>query len=404
MIGEDLVGDHVARHQPGQDPRARDRGTPHPRVAEQVHERRVQVHSPGIAEVPGQDPEHPIDVGAKRAVRSLLNPEVLECRHALCTRDPARGGSDQRLVNSAVARVARNVDAGEHLQHGLRAARVRREELVIDQILLHEHADHRRQAPGVRAGPHPQVVVGELRRIRKHGVHHDHRPLGVLGDLVQDHPRAREALRHPRVLADEHRHLGALELASGVSPVEGVLNPRLARLLLRQRARAVARSERPQERSAVAAPEMVALPATAVEEDRLPPVLVADLREPSGDLGDRGVPADLLIAPVRPAPHRTSQTVRTVLIVVQPHRLIARIALAPRVRLVTADPLQPTPVQLDLDSAVALAQDAGSLRPRRPVGRHAPPPHLASCASSRWSRRKRSSTEVVGILTFLLRG
>ena len=112
------------------------------------------------------------------------------------------------------------------------------------QVLLHQHGGQRGQAPGVGAGPHPQVEVGHLRGVGQHRVDHDHRAAGILGDLVEDHAGAREALRHPRVLADEHRHLGVLELAAGVPAVEVGVDPRLTGLLLCQRVGAVVRAER----------------------------------------------------------------------------------------------------------------------------------------------------------------
>ena len=77
-----------------------------------------------------------------------------------------------------------------------------------------------------RARPHPQVEVGELGRVGDDRVDHDHRPLGVLGDLPQHDAGAREALRHPRVLADEDGHLGVLELAARVAAVQLVRRPR----------------------------------------------------------------------------------------------------------------------------------------------------------------------------------
>ena len=107
------------------------------------------------------------------------------------------------------------------------------------------------------AARHHASVPGRTRRwksasfggLGQHRIDHDHRALGVLGDLLEHHARAREALRHPRVLADEQRHLGVLELAARVGAVQAVLDPELAGLLLRERARAVARADRPQERA-----------------------------------------------------------------------------------------------------------------------------------------------------------
>ena len=63
------------------------------------------------------------------------------------------------------------------------------------------------------------------------------------------------------------RHLGVLELAAGVAAVEVRVDPVLARLLLRQRVRPITRADRLQERAAVRAAEVIALPTAAVVED-----------------------------------------------------------------------------------------------------------------------------------------
>ena len=156
--------------------------------------------------------------------------------------------------------------------------------------------------------------------------------LRVLGDLVEDRPGPGEALRHPGVLADEHRHLGVLELAAGVAAVEVGVDPRLAGFLLRQRIGAVARAERLEERAAVRAAEVVTLAAAAVVEDLVPAVGVADALEAGGDLGDRGVPVDFLVAAVGPSTHRGGQAVAVVLVVIQAQRLVAGVALRRRMR------------------------------------------------------------------------
>src|SRR5207302_1279541 len=81
-----------------------------------------------------------------------------------------------------------------------------------------------------------------------------------------------------------------LELATRVGAVQEVLDPGLPRLLLRQRARAVARAHRAEERAGVAAAEVVALAAASVVEDRLAPVRVADRGATRHDLAYGGVP------------------------------------------------------------------------------------------------------------------
>ena len=171
--------------------------------------------------------------------------------------------------------------------------------------------------------------------------------------------------------------LGVLELTAGVAAVERVLDPTLAGLLLGQGARAVAGAERAQEGAAVGAAEVVALAAAAVVEDRLAPVLVADALEARGDLCDRGVPVDLFVAAVRPAPHRRREAVGAVLVMVETHRLVAGVALGSGVRLVAADLVELAPVELHLDAAVALAEDAGGLLPGCLFDGHA-----STCSSS----------------------
>ena len=93
-----------------------------------------------------------------------------------------------------------------------------------------------------------------------------------------------------------------------------------------------------QERAAVGAAEVVALAAAAVVEDRLAAVLVADAREaaprprrsPCPSRSPRSVPS---------ARRRSGDVSRcaAVLVVVEPHRLVARVALRAGMRLVAAD-------------------------------------------------------------------
>jgi hypothetical protein len=210
--------------------------------------------------------------------------------------------ADQILIDSAVVAVAGDVDVGERLEHRLGPADARGQELAVDEVLLHDDGDHRRQTPGVGPRPDAQVEVCKLGGVGQHRVDHDHRPRGVLGDLLEHYARTREALGHPRVLADEHGHLGVLELAPGMRAVHPVLDPRLPRLLLRQRARPVARPERSQERAAVAAAQVVALTPAAVVKDRLATVSVADRGAALRDLPKCRVPVDLLKAPVATSP------------------------------------------------------------------------------------------------------
>ena len=211
-----------------------------------------------------------------------------------------------------------------------------------------------------------EVEVGQLRGLGAAGIDHDHRSLRVAGDLLQRRARAREAVRHPRVLADEQRNLGVLEVGAHDAAEHLAVHPELAGLLLRQRVRAVPAPERPHHRPAVGAAEMIALPAAAVVEDRLATVLVADRLQPGSNLGDRRLPVDLLVGAVGATPERVEDSLGApVLVVIEAQRLLAGVALRGGVRLVAADPLEPAAIvtEAHFDTAVALAEDARRLLP-----------------------------------------
>ncbi len=208
---------------------------------------------------------------------------------------------------------------------------------VVAEIFLHHDSGQRRQRPGVGSRPHAQVNVGHLGGVGDHRVDDDHRALRVLGDLVEHRSCPRETLRHPRVLADEHRHFGVLEFPSGVAAVEVGVDPGLTRLLLRERIGAVVRAECLQEGTAVCATEMVALPAATVVEDLVAAVGVGDASEAGRNLDNGRVPVDLLVVTVWPSAHRRSQPAAVVLIVVQAQRLVAGVSLGRRMFLVPAD-------------------------------------------------------------------
>ena len=359
VIGQDLLRHRVTGDQAGDDRCAGHRGATHPAaVAEQGRERRMQMLSTGFGEVPGQDPQQFVEVGAQCAVRRLLHAEVLEHRDAFRARDPARRRTQQLRVHTAALGVILDRHVAQHFSDRFGAIDVLCQKRFVAEVFLDQHGGQRGQAPRIGARLDPQVEVGHLRGVGDHRIDDDHRALRVAGDLVEHRARARETLRHPWVLADEHRHLGVLELAAGVPAVELVVDPRLPGLLLRQRTGPVARTEGFQERPAVRPAEVVPLATAAVVEDLVAAVGVADVCEALGDLGDRGVPVDLLVAAVGAAPHRRGQPGAVVLVVVQAQRLVAGVALRTRMVLVSADLRERAAFGLDDDSAVALAEDA----------------------------------------------
>ena len=237
---------------------------------------------------------------------------------------------------------------------------------AVDEVLLDEHREERTEAPGVGARAHLKVEVGELGRLAAARVDDDERPIGIVRDRLQDRASAREAVGLPRVLADEHRHLGVLVVARRVAPrptEELAVDPELTGLLLRECVRAVRDAERAAGRAAVTAAEVVPLPTAAVIEDRRAAVGVADGAEPRRHLADRGVPVDLLERAVVATPERRRQSMPSVLVVVETQRLLARVALRRGMSLVTADALDAPPIESHFDAAVDAAEDARGLMP-----------------------------------------
>src|SRR5829696_6891880 len=103
---------------------------------------------------------------------------------------------------------------------------------------------------------------------------------------------------------------------------------------------------------------MVTLPAAAVVEDLVSAVGIGNALEARGNLGNRSVPVNFLVAAVRTPAHGRGQPVAVVLIVVQSQRLVAGVALRGGMVLVAADLDEVTAVDLHDDATVALAQDA----------------------------------------------
>jgi hypothetical protein len=245
---------------------------------------------------------------------------------------------------------------------------VTRDPRLGEAALLNEHGENCGEQPGIAAGPDLKMEVGHLRRLAPPRIDHDQASLRVPRDLPQRDARAREAMGEPGILAEEDGDLAVLEVAAREGAGHLRRDPGLARLLLGERVRAMARADGRPQRTRIAGREMVALPAAPVVEDRLPAVQVADRSEPLRDLADRRAPVDRLEASVRPATKGRRQPIGVVLVVVETRRLLAGIPRRARMGLVAADPPEPTAVdaaELDLDSAVALAEDAGARAPGR---------------------------------------
>src|SRR5271155_5836387 len=171
------------------------------------------------------------------------------------------------------------------------------------------------------------MVVRHLGRLGATRIDHYQRTIRVSRDVAQNGTRALEAMRLPWVLADEHGDLGLLVAAAEAGPEEFVVDPELAGLFLGERVGAENRAERAPGRGAVASAKMIPLPAAAVIEDARAAELLANFKEAGSDLADRGIPVDFLEVAVGSPPHRRSQPVPAILVVVNPLRLLAGVAL-----------------------------------------------------------------------------
>ena len=127
MVGEDLLGNHVARDEPDDDLRADDRAAPLHRPGgsgglrralplAQLGERQERhecVVGALAAEVPGEQPDQALQVAVQRGVHVHLHAEVFEHRDALRARDPARDPAQQVFVHAADRGVSRDVDRAQ---------------------------------------------------------------------------------------------------------------------------------------------------------------------------------------------------------------------------------------------------------------------------------------------------
>ncbi len=275
MVGQDLLGDHVARHEPTDDAGADDRARPAALAslaaavaAGQRHHRRGRVLRAGLAEVAGQQPEQLLQIARQRRVAVHLDAEVLEGGHARRLGDAARRRPQELLVDTAHRRVVGHRQGAEDRFDVGAPDRVLVEPRPRDQTLLHEHGHQRGQAPRVGTRPDGQVEVGELGRLAPTGIDDDQRAVGIAGDLLERGAGMGQAVRLPRVLADEQRHLGVLHVAPHHRAQHLGVDPELAGLLLGQGVRPVAAAERPHGGAAVRAAQVVPLATAAEVEDR----------------------------------------------------------------------------------------------------------------------------------------
>ena len=174
---EDLVGDHVARHETGDEPVAGDRrdGSPPPLPAPppptERGEARCAGSSPPVhAEVAGEQDDQLLEVAVERRVRRHLDAEVLEDRHAAGGRADHVGGRRAPAASATPRLGARLGDVDPRRGASRSSSRplaCSASQVVVDQVLVDEDREQRGQAgrrrrPGCRL----EVDVGQVGRSR----------------------------------------------------------------------------------------------------------------------------------------------------------------------------------------------------------------------------------------------
>ncbi len=379
MVREDLLRNRVARHQAHDDPRtghraarrlrprrrrrATLRGRPVPvrlRQAEQWHEGVVRA-GPGV--VARQEPHQPVQVTVERGVQVHLHAEVLDHRDAAGTRDPFGRPTQQRLLDAAGPRKVRHGDPLQGLGDGRKSSGVLVDPLPCHQSVLNDDRRQGREAPRIGARTNGEVEVRHLGRLAAPRVDDDHGARGVVLNLAQDDPCAREAVGLPGVLADEHGHLAVLEVAVDARAHHLALHPRLAGLLLRERVGAVLHAQGLERGVGISGAQVVSLAAAAVVQDALAAVAQTDGRQLLRDFANGRWPVDGFVGSVRAPSHRRVQPVGAVLVVVHALGLLADVSLRHRMGLVAPDAHDSTTLDLHLQAAVQRADDAGGLLP-----------------------------------------
>ena len=141
------------------------------------------------------------------------------------------------------------------------------------------------------------------------------------------------------------------------------IHPELTRLFLGECAGTVPTAKRGPGGGGIRPSQMVALATASIVKDRRAAVRVADSAQSTSDLGNGGVPGDLLeCAVATPAQRRRETPGAAVLIMIQAQRLVTGVPARARVLMVTADPIETSSVGADLDlhPAIALTQNAGA--------------------------------------------
>ena len=128
--------------------------------------RECEVHTALHAEVAREQEQQLLEVAVEGGVRCLLDAEVLEDRDATARRtQPVRHLAHLRLRHPGLHAGRGNVDLSQVVEKFIELVGMGDEPVVVEQVVVDQHSQERREQVGVTAGSGPQVDVGQFGRL-----------------------------------------------------------------------------------------------------------------------------------------------------------------------------------------------------------------------------------------------
>ena len=312
MLGLDGVGQHIGRQQ------ARDHFDVERRIplATTVAPQRLQPAVQHIGTLPskiaGQKIEQFFEIGIQRRMAALLNAEFGAHHHRLGRGDHRHHLLERRERHVGGSGETRDGDFEQGELDRLETAGVLAQEILIDHVLADQHRQQRREQIGVRTGAHGDMQIGLLGGFAAPRIDDDELARRILGQRVQFLARVGETMREPGIGAEHQQQIAMLDVFRAMAALRAeqmTVDPEVAGLLLRQGIEDMARTETAQEGGGVGAAGMIALPAAAIERERLRAMGGDHLTQPRSDLADGGFPGNRFVATVSATAQRRGQAV-----------------------------------------------------------------------------------------------
>ncbi len=239
---------------------------------------------------------------------------------------------------------------------------------MIDEIALYDIPEHGGEEKGIHPRFDLQVNIGQLSRPGAARVDDHKGALGIFRQLPQHISGPLNPMGLPGIGADDHHVVRGFNIfahMAGLSDEQFTVDPEIAGFFLRQATIEIGRAKGGAQRTAIHAAHVIALAAATVIGKDVVAVGFAQGNELLGHLADRGVPVDRLIGAIWPASQRLREPLLMMLIVFQPGRLLAQVALGNRVVLIAAYLVDVSVVDLDFQTAIQTANHTSRLVPSR---------------------------------------